>query len=95
MSDYAAEYGPDGLACRLVWLGPRKQEPPKLFEPKRCKLCGEILWIGRWGLVCPRGHGKVIQAGYDGQSKHCPELKIEHDKTVAQRGALLRGMMIR
>ena len=76
------------MACLPPW---KKEEP---FTGVRCELCGELLWIGRFGLVCQRGHGPIVHRDCDRHEAMYPELRIEHDKTFSQQGKMLRGALV-
>ena len=45
-----------------------------------CETCGEKLWLGESGYVCPNGHGKIISGGGKAKSE------IAGGGTIAQRG---------
>lgn len=44
----------------------------------RCSQCNEIALIGEVGMVCPNGHGRIMQGNYYTMKKYYPERLIEH-----------------
>ena len=62
-------------------------------KPELCAICGDVLWIGETGLVCPRGHGPIVGDGYERMKEEFPELRIGYDKNKRERGAAFRGAL--
>lgn len=63
------EYGPDGLACQLIFV--RLPEPEAQRGRPSCETCGAPKWAGQLGWVCSRGcEGRP--------DPHCPKPEISH-----------------
>jgi hypothetical protein len=78
---------------RTIWNYEQRSYVTELFDGVRCELCGELLLVGRFGMVCSRSHGKIVHSGHESRhAKMYPELVIGHqhfrDQCKAIEGCL-------